>query len=195
MDEKETISTNTAPETAESLAEKLRVAESMLATMQQEKEALATKQKALEEPLKAQFQKALEGAPEAVKGKFAGKTVDPVEGLKALEEETKIYNSIKAEAVKEVQSQVSEYQKTLAAKYGTRIPDISAVFVDKNEPNKTEPRVTNPGNANKSNPTVGDLASKEALTADETRKITGRLSSMAAWLKAKQNAAIAAKTN
>jgi len=124
--------TENKTETTETLTEKLRVAEAMLASVQAEKESLAAKQVELVEPLKAQFTKTLESAPEAVRAKFAGKEVDPVAGLKAIEEETRLYNSIKAEAVKEVQAQVSEYQKNLAAKYGTRIPDISAVFVEAN---------------------------------------------------------------
>jgi hypothetical protein len=185
-------------ETAEALVEKLRVAESMLATMQAEKDAMVTKQAELVEPLKAQFTKVLESAPAAVQAKFKGKEIDPVAGLKAIEEETKIYNDIKAEAVKEVQAQVTEYQKNLSAKYGTRVPDISAVFVEKDSQTSTSTstqtaRVAGTGETKPTKPTVGDLATRDVLTTDEMRTITGRLSSMAAWMSAKKEAAIAAK--
>lgn len=188
--------TENKTETAEALSEKLRVAEAMLASVQAEKESLAAKQAELVEPLKAQFAKTLESAPEAVRAKFFGKEIDPIAGLKAVEEETKLYNSIKAEAVKEVQAQVSEYQRSLTAKYGTRIPDISAVFVEANtgtNAEKSAPRVAGNAETKPTKPTVGDLATRDVLTTDEMRTITGRLSSMAAWMSAKKEAAIAAK--
>jgi len=166
--------------TEETLAGKLAAAEQMIVQMKAEKESMAAEKNKYQEPLKQELTKKIDALPESVKARFAGKELDPVEGLKMVEQAAVEYKAIEAETKAKVKAEIDAYREKLNREYGINIPELNKVMIDvtKTE-NKDAPRT----NMNINDNNVVDVAKKPNLNANEISNITNGFSNMSKWLE------------
>lgn len=167
---------------------KLEAAETMLATLRAENEKLAGEKNAALDLHRAQLVAKLDAAPASVKARFAGKELDPIEGVKQVDAEIANYQAMEAEAKAAARAETDAYRAKLAEKYGIKIPAPDAVKVDATPgaPQSAGVQVTH-------NSAAADLATVSHLNKDQLTQVTGGLSAMANWLAARKSAAMATK--
>lgn len=177
-------------------AEKLAAAEAELSALKAANEAMIAEKATLMAPLKAELTKTLAEAPEAVRNYFAGKELDPVKDVVTVKAEIDKYKQMEVDAQNKAKADIDAYRAGLKAKYGTNLPSMDKVLVDqKVQEKKPEDKNVVPANQNGSEKAVlfTDLVGKPSLNDQELRSITGRISSMSAYLNARKQVAITAK--
>jgi hypothetical protein len=199
METETTTTTETATPTAAPAisveAEKLRVAEGMLAELQaQNKTLLESHQKAME-PLRAQLKTKMEAAPEIVKVRFKDRDLDkdPVATMAELDSELGHFEAMKTAANADAEKRVREYAEKLKKQFGFSAPEL-----DKLAPAATATTASTPTAGAKPNPKdkpgdPADLNNLTALNLQQFASITADSNKMASYLEAKKQAAMAAK--
>ena len=170
-------------------AEKLSAAEAELASMKVSMDELAAKNAELLGPIKARLKTTLDAAPDAVKAFYAGKELDPVKDLPQVEAEIARYHVMEKAATDKSIADLDAYRAGLKAKYGTNLPPMDKILVN-STPNKKvveENTEVDTGTQNGSEKSVmyTELVGKSNYNDQELRAITGRISSMSAYLAAR----------
>jgi len=176
-------------------AEKLRVAESMLAELQAQNKTLqASHQKALE-PLKAQLKMKMESAPDDIKARFTGRDldIDPVASMSELDAELGRFEKMQAAANAEALKTIEEYRIKVKKDFGFSLPELNALTMKSATPaaqvqaagGKPAP-VAKPGDPS-------DLNNLPALNLRQFAAVTADSNKMASYLDAHHKAALAAK--